>query len=84
MEPIEVTSERDPLLSNEPCVASMARPPRSLDKNKSSHIMSSDSSNMIFHCYTYRRNMEHGGHEQVYRRHARCQRKDCVHGEGGS
>ncbi|KAH6921231.1 hypothetical protein HPB50_027780 [Hyalomma asiaticum] len=53
MEPSEVTSERDPSLPNEPCVASTATPPRSLGKNKSCHILNSDSRNMIFHCYTY-------------------------------
>ncbi|KAH6946977.1 hypothetical protein HPB50_016400 [Hyalomma asiaticum] len=53
MEPSEVTSERDPLLPNEPCVASTAKTPRSLGKNKSSLILNSDSRNMIFHCYTY-------------------------------
>ncbi|KAL1417841.1 hypothetical protein MTO96_006097 [Rhipicephalus appendiculatus] len=56
MEPSEVASERDPLLPNEPCVASMATPPRSLGKKKSGHILNSDSRNMIFHCYTYGRN----------------------------
>ncbi|KAH6948099.1 hypothetical protein HPB50_022824 [Hyalomma asiaticum] len=56
MEPSEMTFERDPLLPNEPCVASMATPPRSLGKNKSGHILSSDSRNIIFHCYTYWRN----------------------------
>ncbi|KAH6935925.1 hypothetical protein HPB50_011475 [Hyalomma asiaticum] len=58
MEPSEVTSECDPLLPNQPCVASMATPPRSLGKNKSGHILNSDSRNMIFHCYTYWRNRE--------------------------
>ncbi|KAL1444421.1 hypothetical protein MTO96_045525 [Rhipicephalus appendiculatus] len=57
MEHSEVTSERDPLLPNEPCVASMATPARSLGKN-SGHILNSDSRNMIFHCYTYWRNRE--------------------------
>ncbi|XP_037518373.1 uncharacterized protein LOC119395162 [Rhipicephalus sanguineus] len=58
MEPSEVISERDPLLPNEPCVASIATPPRSLGKNKSGHILNSDSRNMIFHCYTYWCNRE--------------------------
>ncbi|KAH6933751.1 hypothetical protein HPB50_017755 [Hyalomma asiaticum] len=58
MEPSEVTSEPDPLLPNEPCVASTATPPRSLGKNKSGHIFNSDSRNMIFHCYTYWRNKQ--------------------------
>ncbi|KAH6930618.1 hypothetical protein HPB50_015566 [Hyalomma asiaticum] len=58
MEPSEVTSERDPLLANEPCVASTATPPSSLGKNKSGHILNSDSRNMIFHCYTYWRNKQ--------------------------
>lgn len=58
MEPSEVTSERDPLLPNEPCVASMTTPPRSLGKNKSGHILNSDSRNMIFHCYTFWRNRQ--------------------------
>ncbi|KAL1474981.1 hypothetical protein MTO96_037626 [Rhipicephalus appendiculatus] len=58
MEPREVTSERDPSLPNEPCVASMATPARSLGKNKSGYILNSDSRNMIFHCYTYWRNRE--------------------------
>ncbi|XP_037500194.1 uncharacterized protein LOC119374209 [Rhipicephalus sanguineus] len=56
MEPIEVTSESDSLLPKEPCVASMSTPPRSVGKNKSGHILNSDSRNMIFHCYTYWRN----------------------------
>ncbi|XP_037523226.1 uncharacterized protein LOC119400246 [Rhipicephalus sanguineus] len=58
METSVVTSERDPLLPNEPCVASMATPPRSLGKKKSGHILNSDSRNMLFHCYTYWRNRE--------------------------
>ncbi|KAH7961393.1 hypothetical protein HPB52_008794 [Rhipicephalus sanguineus] len=58
MEPSEVTSERDSLLPNEPCVASMSTPPRSVGKNKSGHILNSDSRNSIFHCYTYWRNRE--------------------------
>ncbi|KAH7961335.1 hypothetical protein HPB52_007940 [Rhipicephalus sanguineus] len=58
MEPSEVTSERDPLLPNKHCVASMATPPRSLGNNKSGHILNSDSRNMIFHCYTYWRARE--------------------------
>ncbi|KAH6947176.1 hypothetical protein HPB50_017316 [Hyalomma asiaticum] len=58
MEPSEVTSERDLLLPNEPCVASVATPPRSLGKNKIGHILNSDSRNMIFHCNTYWRNRE--------------------------
>ncbi|KAH7963150.1 hypothetical protein HPB52_019754 [Rhipicephalus sanguineus] len=58
MEPSEVTSESDSLLPNEPCVASMSTPPRSVGKNKSGHILNSDSRNMIFHCYTYWRNRE--------------------------
>ncbi|KAH7948482.1 hypothetical protein HPB52_022992 [Rhipicephalus sanguineus] len=58
MELSEVTSERDPLLPNEPCVASTATPPRSLGKNKSGHMLKSDSRNMIFYCYTYWRNRE--------------------------
>ncbi|KAH6920660.1 hypothetical protein HPB50_028350 [Hyalomma asiaticum] len=53
MGPIEVTSELDPLLPNELCVASTATPPRCLGKNKSGHILNSDSRNIIFHCYTY-------------------------------
>ncbi|KAH6928324.1 hypothetical protein HPB50_014276 [Hyalomma asiaticum] len=52
MEPSEVTSERDPLMPNEPCVASTATPRRSLGKKKSGHILNSDSRNMILHCYT--------------------------------
>ncbi|KAH6948684.1 hypothetical protein HPB50_025857 [Hyalomma asiaticum] len=36
----------------------MATPPRSLGKNKSGHILNSDSRNVIFHCYTYWRNRE--------------------------
>ncbi|KAL1443612.1 hypothetical protein MTO96_045927 [Rhipicephalus appendiculatus] len=89
MEPSEVTSEHDPLLPNESCVASMARPPRRLGKNKSGHILNSDSRNMIFHCYTYWRNREHEHSVEstskfVFRRRARCQRKDCVQGKGGS
>lgn len=40
------------------CVASMATPPRSFSKNKSGHILNSDSRNMIFHCYMYWRNRE--------------------------
>ncbi|KAH7934877.1 hypothetical protein HPB52_001701 [Rhipicephalus sanguineus] len=58
MEPSEVTSQSDSLLPNEPCVASMSTPPRSVGKNKSGHILNSDSHNMIFHCYTYWRNRE--------------------------
>ncbi|KAH6944862.1 hypothetical protein HPB50_005635 [Hyalomma asiaticum] len=58
MEPSEVSSERDPLMPNEPCVASTATPPRSLGKNKSGHILNSDSRNMILHCYTYWRNKQ--------------------------
>ncbi|KAH6939362.1 hypothetical protein HPB50_017722 [Hyalomma asiaticum] len=58
MEPSEVKSERDSLLSKEPCVASIATPPRSLGKNKSGHILNSDSCNMIFLCYTYWCNRE--------------------------
>ncbi|XP_077485908.1 uncharacterized protein LOC144096974 [Amblyomma americanum] len=58
MEPSEVTSEREPLLPNEPCVASMITPPRSLGKSKSGRILNSDSRNMIFHCYTFWRNRE--------------------------
>ncbi|KAH7935614.1 hypothetical protein HPB52_010547 [Rhipicephalus sanguineus] len=58
MEPSEVTSESDSLLPNEPCVASMSTPPRSVGKNKSGHILNNDSRNMIFHCYTYWRNRE--------------------------
>ncbi|KAH6925896.1 hypothetical protein HPB50_011811 [Hyalomma asiaticum] len=53
MGPSEVTSEHDPLLPNEPCVASTATPSRSLGKNKNGHILNNDSRNMIFHCYTY-------------------------------
>ncbi|KAH7976571.1 hypothetical protein HPB52_016300 [Rhipicephalus sanguineus] len=58
MEPSEVTSESDSLLPDEPCVASMSTPPRSVGKSKSGHILNSDSRNMIFHCYTYWRNRE--------------------------
>ncbi|KAH6944367.1 hypothetical protein HPB50_002757 [Hyalomma asiaticum] len=58
VEPSEVTSERDPLLSNEPCVPSTATPRRSLSKNKSGHILNSDSRNTVFHCYTYWRNKQ--------------------------
>ncbi|XP_037505857.1 uncharacterized protein LOC119382214 [Rhipicephalus sanguineus] len=58
MEPSEVTSERDPLLPHKPCVIWMATPPRSLGKNKSGHILNSDSRNMSFHCYPYWRNRE--------------------------
>ncbi|KAH7936298.1 hypothetical protein HPB52_021339 [Rhipicephalus sanguineus] len=58
MEPSEVTSERDHLLSNEPCAASVATAQRSLGKNKSCHILNGDSRNMIFHCYTCWRNTE--------------------------
>ncbi|KAH7948239.1 hypothetical protein HPB52_019697 [Rhipicephalus sanguineus] len=58
MEPSEVTLKCDPLLPNEPCVAMMATAPRSLGKNKSGHILKSDSRNVIFHCYTYWRNRE--------------------------
>ncbi|KAL1475111.1 hypothetical protein MTO96_037519 [Rhipicephalus appendiculatus] len=58
MELSEVTSERVPLLPNEPCVASMATPLRSLGKNKSGRILNSDSRSMIFHCYMYWRNRE--------------------------
>ncbi|KAH7981600.1 hypothetical protein HPB52_000110 [Rhipicephalus sanguineus] len=36
----------------------MSTPPRSVGKNKSGHILNSDSRNMIFHCYTYWRNRE--------------------------
>ncbi|KAH7967763.1 hypothetical protein HPB52_002235 [Rhipicephalus sanguineus] len=58
MEPSEVTSERGPLFPNKPCVIWMATPPRSLGKNKSGHILNSDSRNRSFHCYTYWRNRE--------------------------
>ncbi|KAH7986135.1 hypothetical protein HPB52_025188 [Rhipicephalus sanguineus] len=58
METSEVTSERNPLLPNEPCAASMATPPSSLGKNKSCHILNRDSRNTIFHCYTCWRNRE--------------------------
>lgn len=56
MDPGEVTSERDPWLPNKPCVAFMTTPPRSLSKNKSGHILNSDSRNTIFHCYPFWRN----------------------------
>ncbi|KAL3196425.1 hypothetical protein MRX96_015478 [Rhipicephalus microplus] len=36
----------------------MATPPRSFNKNKSGHILNSDSRNIIFHCCTYWRNRE--------------------------
>ncbi|KAH6922372.1 hypothetical protein HPB50_013412 [Hyalomma asiaticum] len=52
MEPSEVTSERDPSLLNEPCVALTATPPRRLGKKKS------NLRNMIFHCYVYWRNKQ--------------------------
>ncbi|KAH7938869.1 hypothetical protein HPB52_001491 [Rhipicephalus sanguineus] len=52
MEPSEGASECDPLLPNEPCIACMATPPRSLGKNKSGNILNSKS-HMMFHCYTY-------------------------------
>ncbi|KAH7932406.1 hypothetical protein HPB52_024590 [Rhipicephalus sanguineus] len=52
MEHSQVTSERDPLWPNEPCAASMATPTRSPGKNKSCHILNSNSRNMNFHCYT--------------------------------
>ncbi|KAL3187931.1 hypothetical protein MRX96_000543 [Rhipicephalus microplus] len=58
MEPSEVAPERDILWSYEPGVASMTTLPRNLSKNKSGRILNSHSRNIIFHCYTYWRNMK--------------------------
>ncbi|KAH8036347.1 hypothetical protein HPB51_025688 [Rhipicephalus microplus] len=54
--PSDLTSGRGPLSLHEPCVVSMATPPRRISKNKSGHILNSDSRSMIFHCFTYWRN----------------------------